>query len=88
MVELFANMHSVASDLGLHCLPVTRLGVSSLQWVKQICSSFMKRRVSHYRVHMFGAVMVPESLMSLVMEYHFCPKCWDTLICYQTCPKI
>ena len=25
---------SVASDLDLHCLPVTRLGVSSLQWVK------------------------------------------------------
>ena len=41
MVELFANsgdpdqkLHSVASDLGLHCSPVTRLGVSSLQWVK------------------------------------------------------
>ena len=41
MVELFANSgdpdqmpHSVASDLGPHCLPVTRLGVSSLQWVK------------------------------------------------------
>ena len=24
--------HSVASDLGLHCLPATHLGVSSLQW--------------------------------------------------------
>ena len=41
MVELFANSgdpdqtpHSVASDLGLHFLPVTRLGVFSLQWVK------------------------------------------------------
>ena len=39
MVELFANSgdpdqtpRSVASDLGLHCLPVTRLGVSSLKW--------------------------------------------------------
>ena len=38
---LFANSRdpdqtprSVASDLDLHCLPVTRLGVSSLQWVK------------------------------------------------------
>ena len=36
--ELFANsadpdqmLHSVESDLGLHCLPVTTLGVSSLQ---------------------------------------------------------
>ena len=41
MVELFANSgdpyqmpHSVASDLGLHCLPVTLLGVSRLQCVK------------------------------------------------------
>ena len=43
MVELFANsgdpdqmLHSAASDLDLHCLPVTCLGVSSLQWVKYI----------------------------------------------------
>ena len=41
MVELFANSgdpdqtpRSVASDLGLLCLPVTLLGVSSRQWVK------------------------------------------------------
>ena len=40
MAELFANSgdpdltpRSAASDLGLHCLPVTRLGVSSPQWV-------------------------------------------------------
>ena len=40
MVELFANRgdpdqtpRSEASDLGLHCLLVTRLGVPSLQWV-------------------------------------------------------
>ena len=42
MVELFANSgdpdqtpHSAASDLGLHCLPVTLLGVSRLQSVKR-----------------------------------------------------
>ena len=41
MVEPFANSEdpdqtprSAASDLDLHCLPVTRLGVSSLQLVK------------------------------------------------------
>ena len=40
MVELFANSgdpyqmpHSAASDLGLHCLPITLLVVSRLQWV-------------------------------------------------------
>ena len=45
MVEQFANSgdpdqtpRSVASDLGLHCLPVTRLGVSSLQCVKVVIS--------------------------------------------------
>ena len=43
MDELFANsrdpdqmLHSVASDLGLHCLPITHLGVSRLQWVKYL----------------------------------------------------
>ena len=41
MAKLFANsgnpdqmLHSVASDLGLHCLPITLLGVSRLQWVQ------------------------------------------------------
>ena len=40
MVELFANsgdpdqmLHSTASDLGLHCLPITLLGVSRVHWV-------------------------------------------------------
>ena len=44
--ELFANsgdpdqmLQNAASDLGLHCLPVTLLGVSSLQWVK--CQYYM-----------------------------------------------
>ena len=40
MAEVFANSEdpdqmpqNVASDLGLHCLPITLLGVSRLQWV-------------------------------------------------------
>ena len=37
MVELFVNSgggdHSAESDLGLHCLSSTLLGVSRLQWV-------------------------------------------------------
>ena len=28
------TLHSAASDLGLHCLPITLLWVSQLQWVK------------------------------------------------------
>ena len=46
MVELFVNiedpdqmLHSVTSDLGLHCLPVTLLGVSRLQWIKNCLMS-------------------------------------------------
>ena len=46
MVELFVNnedpdqtSHTVASDLGLHCLPVTRLRISSLSGLrKTICN--------------------------------------------------
>ena len=45
MVELFANSgdpdqtpYSVASDPGLHCLPVTRIGVSTLQWVNSLAT--------------------------------------------------
>ena len=41
MAELFPNSgdtdqtpHDAASDLGLHCLPITHLGVARLQWVK------------------------------------------------------
>ena len=43
MAEVFANSEdpdqmprSAASDLGLHCLPNTILGVSRIQWVKTI----------------------------------------------------
>ena len=41
MAKLFANSEdpdqtprSAASDLGLHCLPITLLRISRLQWVK------------------------------------------------------
>ena len=50
MVEQFANsgdpdqmLHSAASDLGLHCLPVTLLGVSRLQWVNIEYRIIMKK---------------------------------------------
>ena len=43
MAKLFANSgdpdqmpRSAASDLGLHCLPITLLRVSRLQWVKYV----------------------------------------------------
>ena len=53
MVEVFANsgdpdqmLCSVVSDLGLHYLPLTRLGVSSLQWINETTPD--KRDVQKY----------------------------------------
>ena len=43
--------HSAASDLGLHCLPSTLLGVSRLQWVKnlgQVSSMVRNEPMSQY----------------------------------------
>ena len=49
MIELFANSgdpdktpRSAASDLGLHCFPITLLGFSRLQWAKICVSVFEK----------------------------------------------
>ena len=51
MAKLFANSedpdqtpHSAASDLGLHCLPITLLPVSRLHWIRvhnEICNVIM-----------------------------------------------
>ena len=47
MAKLFANSgdpdqmpHSVASDLGLHCSPITLLQVSRLQWANDLYAIF------------------------------------------------
>ena len=51
MVKSFANSenhdqmtHSMAFELGLHCLPITLLGVSRLKWVKvnNMAEQFMR----------------------------------------------
>ena len=59
MVELFKSSRdpdqtprSVASDLGLHCVPVTRLGASSLQWVNDI--EFYIAETEHWS-HIFSS---------------------------------
>ena len=48
MVELLENSgvpdqmpHSAASDLGLHCLPITHLGVYGLQWANHSILNFI-----------------------------------------------
>ena len=52
MVELFVNSedpdqtpHSAASDLDLHCLPITIVGVYRLQWIK---GSVITKKLSDY----------------------------------------
>ena len=54
MAEVFANSedpdqtpHSAASDLGLHCLPISLLGVSRLQWVKEGCNRLATGQQGH-----------------------------------------
>ena len=57
MVEFFANSgdpyqkpHSAASDLGLHCLPITLLRVSRLKWVKElsVLKYLRKKKIEDY----------------------------------------
>ena len=55
--KLFANsgdpdqmLCSAASDLGLHCLPITLLWVSRLQWVKVQAVSMIGEGVTIFRV--------------------------------------
>ena len=58
MAKLLANSgdpdqtpHSAASELGLHCLPITLLGVSRLQWVNYDVSLWRVRRPYSDRTH-------------------------------------
>ena len=85
MAKLFANSedpdqkpHSAASDLGLHCLPITPLRVSRLQWVKGpdqsenaqtdlgfCCSDILKEPFSHSSNHLFFRVLTFVLLIAL-----------------------
>ena len=54
MVKLFANSedpdqmpNSVASDLGLHCLPITLLGISDYNGLKGNCLNPFKTWASY-----------------------------------------
>ena len=70
MAKLFANsgdpdpmLHFAASDLGLHCLTITLLPVSRLQWVKRsVCISLA-----------FTLKKIHKNKMSLTFNYKkFC----------------
>ena len=49
--------HSAASDMGLHCLPNTLLGVSRLQWDNSLFKYSFRRSILQNAVHFY---FVPE----------------------------
>ena len=74
MVELFANSgdpdqtpRSAASDLSLHCLQSTLLGVSRLQWVKH---RYIRGRV--IQIARCGIILTRFVLKHLVLKSHNC----------------
>ena len=79
--KLFANRgdpdqmpHSVASDLGLHCLPITLLEVSRLQWVNTLTTWLDDKLIIHVFV-VIHCTFISDFLFSLKNEI-------NTLKCY------
>ena len=52
---------SAASDMGLHCLQITRLGVSGLQWVNIMVHGRVKRPPHGPKKYMFFTTMEAKS---------------------------
>ena len=76
MVQLFANsgdpdqiLHFAASDLGLHCLPVTSLGVASLQWVKIFSQMQECRPRSDCSSALFAYAILSETLVYEILGH-------------------
>ena len=64
MAKLFANIgdpdqmpRSAASDLGMHCLPVTLLRVSRLQWVIYFFQGLLKNVVKFILLYLSKIVL-------------------------------
>ena len=80
MANPFANsggpdqmLHSAASDLGLHFLPITPVGVSRLQWVKMtLCKIdyFLFNNMPHF-IFLFESLEHLPSAEILQSSYHF-----------------
>ena len=92
MVELFANSgdpdqmpHSAASDLGLHCLPITFIGVSRLQWVKQVIKQTVP--IGAYKIDQLPYASVLEFLVQYTYrQYLFIirPSLYAVLVHHST----
>ena len=99
MAKLFANsgdpdqmLHYAVSDLGLHCLPITRLGVFRLQSAGsriETCLNFktsMIRRVPIFRKLQYR--IYPKYSVTST-PYHICSKIGTSTIHYpMLCLKI
>ena len=76
------TLRSSAFDLGLHCLPITLLGVSGLQWVKCTSPDSTNRRWTDkkhlIRSSPFASVSSPflvRWVRSLYVDIRSCPFC-------------
>ena len=74
MVALFANSgdpdqapHSVASALGLHCLPNTLLGVSRLQWVNH--NDFLMNQYIVISFYPSDFDVMPQNVLFFLKKY-------------------
>ena len=62
--------HSAASDLGLHCLPITLLGVSRIQWVKiiQVFFLFPRNKQNSNMFWFVGKTILPRARISMLIQ--------------------
>ena len=80
MAKLFANSgdpdqtpRSAASDLGLHCLLITLLRVSRLQWVNSVVPSLGQifRFINGSCISMTLTGSIPDGFPVLAIAFHF-----------------
>ena len=83
MTKLFANsgdpdqtLHSAASDMCLHCLPITLLRVSRLQWVNNVYAIFFFWfSLLEYGMLLELLLFVEQFKLELVFVKHYAPNC-------------
>ena len=77
MDVLFANSgdpdqmpHSASSDLGLHCLSITLLGISRLQWVKEGSRGINNNSVNNHVCSLPHNIYVATYLFVMIDKFH------------------
>ena len=69
--------HSAASDLGLHCLPNSLLGVSRLKWVNKSSTGNLTFETLGmiFMVHMPYKAIFSQQLMGGMLKWGECMRC-------------